>query len=35
MEDAKQFYSTEEYAIAIKHRNNIASFEIIAIDGVN
>jgi len=35
LDNAKKFYGSEEYSNAIKLRNNIASFEIIAIDGIN
>jgi len=34
IDEAKQFYNSEEYKSAIKLRKNIAEFEIIAIDGV-
>lgn len=34
LDEAKQFYNSEEYKSAIELRKNIADFEIIAINGV-
>ena len=35
IDNTKKFYGSEEYSNAIKLRDNIVYFEIIAVDGIN